>query len=581
MRDIKYKIKRLFEITGLVLLLSVTSHSWGEVKNNKQRTQSSEQTTNPSTKLRTNNEQQAMEKGPKFLSDDPVWIDLDRLSIPKPTKIELSKGYDFIENTFDQQGGDLNQKAQNINTLGEVPDSSWFTNRIGLHPMTVEQLARGPNKGNGPDMSNPWTITSAKIQGITPGFVIKDSRGDTYFLKFDPLKYSQLATSTEVISTKFFYAFGYNVPENYLAFVRPDQLKIGPKAEVIARSGKKRKMTQKDIDDLLTRIPKRPDGTIQVLASLRIPGEPVGRFRYYGIRSDDPNDIFPHENRRELRGLRVFFSWLNHNDSDAVNTLDMFTTEGDNSYVKHYLIDFGTTCGSGAIAPHGYREGNEYYYEPGLSAKTLITLGIWDRPWNYVKYPDYPAIGRFESSFFQPERWKPDYPNPAHDRMKSEDAFWATRTVSKFTDEMIRAIVRTGQISDPNAENYLIKTLIERRDKIIRYYFSQLNPLDDFQLRNSNTLNFRNLGAEMGLGKVDFYQYQWFRFNNEQRSLEPIGGVQSLSSPSLPLPQDASPYVMVWIQTLDPNQPNWKKSVDIYIRSGSTNKSIVGIEREN
>ena len=47
--------------------------------------------------------------------------------------------------------------ARNVNTLGEVPDSSWFTNRIGRRPMTIEEIVRGPNTGDGPDTSSNWT----------------------------------------------------------------------------------------------------------------------------------------------------------------------------------------------------------------------------------------------------------------------------------------------------------------------------------------------------------------------------------------------------------------------------------------
>jgi hypothetical protein len=69
---------------------------------------------------------------------------------------------------------------------------------------------------------------------------------------------------------------------------------------------------------LLQRAPRRPDGTYRALASKLLPGKPVGPFQYFGTRPDDPNDIFPHENRRELRGLRVFAAWLNHDDSRAM-----------------------------------------------------------------------------------------------------------------------------------------------------------------------------------------------------------------------------------------------------------------------
>ncbi len=38
-----------------------------------------------------------------------------------------------------------NTRAGNVNTIDEVPDSSWFTNRIGARPLTADEIARGPN----------------------------------------------------------------------------------------------------------------------------------------------------------------------------------------------------------------------------------------------------------------------------------------------------------------------------------------------------------------------------------------------------------------------------------------------------
>ena len=39
--------------------------------------------------------------------------------------------------------------------------------------------------------------------------------------------------------------------------------------------------------------------------------------------------------------------------------------------------------------------------------------------------------------------------------MRADDAFWAARRVMAFTDDLIRAIVKTGQFSDPAAEQHL------------------------------------------------------------------------------------------------------------------------------
>ena len=46
-----------------------------------------------------------------------------------------------------------------------------------------------------------------------------------------------------------------------------------------------------------------------------------------------------------------------------------------------------------------------------------------------------------------------------------------------FTDEQIRAAVKTGGFTDPAAEKLLADVLIKRRDKIGRAYFSRINPL--------------------------------------------------------------------------------------------------------
>jgi len=517
----------------------------------------------------------------KFKLDDPLWVDADNLSIPQPTDRPLSKTIDLLQKTFTKpREGEV--RAQNINTLGEVPDSSWFTNRMSRRVMTIDELVRGPDRGEGPDLSQTWVIIGAKTEGVTPGFRIRDGRGDVYFIKFDPLYLPQMATSAEVIGTKFFYAFGYNVPENYLTYWRP-VYQIDSEAEVQWESGHVERLSNAYVKDLLKGVTQRPDGTIQVLASKLLPGRPVGPFDFQGIRLDDPNDIFPHQDRRELRGLGVFTAWLNHNDSDSVNTLDMYESGQGGSFVRHNLIDFGTVMGSGSIQPHARRVGNEYFIEFKPALKAAATFGIWDRPWRSIKYPDYKAVGRFESSYFQPQAWKPDYPNPAFDKMTPQDALWATRTVMRFSDEAVRAIVQTGKIDNPEAEDYLVDTLIERRDKIVRYYLTQINPLDGFTLSaaadGESSLEFVNLGVEAGFGSQCRYQYAWHRFDNQTETLSALGVPGETSQTTLSVPEDTAEFLMVRVSSSCPAQPLWKRNpVEVYLRN-SANPSVVGIER--
>lgn len=517
----------------------------------------------------------------KFRTDDPLREDADRLSIPQPTNRPLSKTLDLLGKTFRKpRRGHV--RAQNINSLGEVPDSSWFTNRISRRAMTIDELARGPDQGDGPDMSKPWLIVGAKTEGVTPGFRIRDARGNVYFIKFDPIRWPQMATSTEVVGTKFFHALGYHVPENYLVHWRPEY-KLDPDATVIWESSQVTRLTKGYVKNVLRDVPRRADGSIQVIASKGLPGKPLGPFDFQGLRSDDPNDIVLHQDRRELRAYRIFTAWLNHNDSDAVNTLDMYVTDDNgDQYVKHHLIDFGTIMGSGATQPHARRVGNEYYIEVRPSLKAAATLGIWDRPWRHVKYKEFKSVGRFESEYFRPEKWKPDYPNPAFDKMQLQDALWATRSVMRFTDEGIRAIVETGRYDDPAAAENVAATLIERRDKIVRHYLAQINPLDGFELSAADggrRLEFTNLGIEARLAEACRYEYQWHRFNNETEVATELGSVETSSQPVLPVPADGASFLMVRVSTLCGGYPAWKSSVAVYVRNGAVS-SIVGVERE-
>ena len=540
-------------------------------------------------------------KDPKFRSDDPLSVDADRLPIPQPNPVRLSQVFDFVENSFGRRPDkkEVILPAENVNTLGEVPDSSWFSNRMGKKVMTVEELVRGPNQRAGPDQSKPWAVIGMKSQGITPGFTIRDGRKDTYFIKFDPPRHPQLSTSTEVISTKFFHAFGYHVPENYLAHIQRDDLVIASLEGECSRDcaiqghehrwptlvdeeGKERPIRDSDIDKVFKKAFQDANGRTPVVASYRLKGKPVGPFKYFGVRSDDPNDIFPHQNRRELRGLRVFASWLNHDDVRSINSLDMYVGKPGEGYLKHYLMDFGSCLGSGSVRFQSRRAGNEYMFEWAPGLKSALTLGLWDRAWRHVKYPDYSATGRFEADFFEPQNWKPEYPNPAFDRMQVQDAFWATRIIVRFTDDMIRAIVKEGRIEEREAEQFLVEALIKRRDKIIRHHLSQINPLDEFQVAGAGAswrIEFKNLAIELGLASPNSYRYQWFRFNHETGVETALADSQSSSDTSLRVPKANHDYLLLRISMISPEQPNWEKEVVVYLRTRSGTTRVVGVDR--
>ena len=165
----------------------------------------------------------------------------------------------------------------------------------------------------------------------------------------------------------------------------------------------------------------------------------------------------------------------------STSTFNAYVEDDGRRYVRHYLLDFGATLGSGSTHVKRRRAGYEYYVEPDKIVGGILTFGLRRREWMKVDYPDYPSVGRYEADFFEPWKWKPQYPNPAFDRMDAADAFWAARIVASFTDDMIRAIVAEGRLSDPDAAAYLTDVIITRRNKVVHYWISRTNPLDHFE----------------------------------------------------------------------------------------------------
>jgi hypothetical protein len=521
---------------------------------------------------------------PKFYADDPVWVERDTQDASSIKPLEMDLLVDIALNLFGKGKVTNPPAAQNVNTIDEVPDSSWFTNRAGRRALTPEEVAIGPNTSNGP-AAGQWTVTSSKSDGVTPGFTIKDSSGQRWFLKFDPPGYRAMSTGTEVAVTKLMWALGYNVPENHIAYVRREQLVVGEGATFTLPGRKARTLRRTDIDTLLKRASREMDGSYRVIASKALPGKPVGRIRFDGTRPDDPNDVVPHENRRELRAYGVFAAWLNHVDAKAINSLDVLVTENGRSYVRHYLIDFGSALGSGAIEPAEYSAGFEYLVEPRTVGKQMLSFGFMRPTWQTTPFYEARAIGRLPryNATFNPESWKPRIPNQAFMHARADDKFWAAQKLVALTTDMIRAAVRSGDFGDPAAEEFLVRALAERRDAIGRAYLPAINPIVDAALDATGTLTFNNAAVEADFARApQGYRAVWSTFDNTTRTTEPIGETSDLTSPlQAPgaLPGADGSFVKVELSAMGGSHPSWAEPVNTYFRREQGSWKLVGFER--
>jgi hypothetical protein len=528
-------------------------------------------------------------EGQRYFPDDPVWTDNDTRDISPVAKFDLSKSYEFVKETF---GGSAKSfgPALNVNTLGEVPDSSWFTNRLGRFDMSVADVVRGPDRVDGP-AAGTWQVTGRPEAGITPKFTIKDARGDTYLIKLDPVIAPELPSSVELVSTKIFHAIGYHVPEDFIVTFDAARLSIASGAKLRAKTGGKRPIEPGDVEGWLAGTPRTPDGKIRALASRYVPGKVVGQFRFTGTRSDDPNDIYAHERRRELRGMRVFAAWLNHDDARSINSLDTYLEDGGRRYIRHYVQDFGSTLGSGSTSAQQPRGGYEYLIEPNKIGKGLASLGLWRRDWMNARYSGHLALGNVEADIFEPQKWKTEYPQPAFDQMDAADAFWAARIAARFTDDMIRAIVDAAQISDRAAASTLTDIIIRRRDKVVKYWIRQTNPIDEFTIdetADGTDIVFDNAAIRVGAANQGAtYDSSWSRFDNTSGAQERISASTAIENTRARIPENAwgpadasgARYAAVAIATNHPDFPTWKNPVTVTVRQRNGEVDIVGIDR--
>lgn len=519
----------------------------------------------------------------RFYPDDPVAVDEDRaLDAGGVRPIEGSNGYDFAEHTFFKRGDRRSTPAVNVNTIDEVPDSSWFTNRIGVRALTADEIARGPNQVDRLDIDG-WPIVQEKSSGITPGFRVRAPDGRLYQVKFDPPEHPEMGSAAEVIGAAIYYAIGYHVVQGYIVDLDPASMTIDPKATTVDMTGRRRALRRADVDRILKRAARQPNGKYRALASRFAEGRPVGYFKYYGTRPDDPNDIHPHEHRRELRANRVVAAWLNHDDSRGINTLDMLEGEKGRQAIRHYMFDFGSALGSGSTVAQVPRAGNEYILEWGPALKTLFSFGFYVRPWIRTDYWDQAkAVGRFEATAFDPLLWRPEYPNPAFENLQPDDAFWAARLVARFSDEIVRAVVAKGRYSEPGAAEHVAAVLIARRDKVMRAWLTGVNPIAAPLLAADGTLTFENAVLAAGIATPPAsYELSWSRFDNSTASTMGDPVVDRVTEPKALVPPALrdSPYLALTIRTEHAEFPAWGRPTLIHFRQRPGGWQLVGLTR--
>jgi hypothetical protein len=481
------------------------------------------------------------------------------------------------------------RRALGVNAMDEVPDSTWFTGRIGVRTLTPDEVRRGPSAVGSPEPHRPWTIVSTKIGGRDPGFLIRDARGEKFLLKFDQAGFPELETAADVVVSRILWAIGYNVPEDHIVYFRPADLVLDPEAVVKDVFDRKKPLTRAELERTLGELDVGPDGQIRGLASRLLEGEVLGGHPAVGVRDDDPNDRISHQLRRDLRGAYAIFAWLDHSDIKEDNSLDMWIedpADPERRYVQHYWVDFGLSLGVQAAQALDRRRSHEYKIDFASIAIQLVTLGLHRRHWEGRTSPPLRGIGLYEADTFDPGAWHPM--TPAYvpfltaDRI---DGAWAARIIMRFSREQLTAIVDAARLSDPRSSAYLVDTLIARQRETGRHWFARTSALEGFTViarAGGHRLCFDDAALRYGLEDTAATRYRVTRHDGSGRSLDaPIvraaAGAASCVGPIALAPGDG--YTIVRIETTRP-QPAGSVLVHLAPAPGGGAPRVIGLWRE-
>ena len=237
----------------------------------------------------------------------------------------------------------------------------------------------------------------------------------------------------------------------------------------------------------------------------------------------------------------MFAAWLNHVDAKAINSLDMLVSENGKSFVRHYLIDFGSALGSGGVGAGRLLGG---FRVPGPAARRRQADGELrvqrrrngGRRRSTKRAPSAACRGTTPTSIRT--SGSRACPNQAFLHARSDDKFWAAQKLVALTTDMIRAAVRAGEFGDPAAEEFLVHALAERRDAIGRAYLTGVNPISEPALDAAGVLTFRNAAVEADVARIPRgYRAAWSTFDNTTHEAT-LMGETSADTAQLQAPAD-------------------------------------------
>jgi hypothetical protein len=420
--------------------------------------------------------------------------------------------------------------AGDVNSVDEVARSTWFHPRL----VDVGEMARGPDSAGPP--RPPFTVLpDAPMAVASEGFSVSDARGEKYEIVVDPSDRPEMRTGAAAIAARLVWALGLNTPPAFIVKVS---------AEDFWRSEE----STRDAPGILMAGAPPVSGSHRVAALAWPAGLMLGYAPESGVRGDDPNDVVPHEDRRTLRALKVFASWIALGGLGPAKTVDRYWGAPGEGHVVHYFAGLDDSLGAGhvvRVTDLPPAQGG------GSSLVRFLTLGLWPNPPPRPTQIEIPALGQLDPDV-DPKAFSPSVPYDPADRVTPPDGYWAAKRIASLSPAHIALAVEAGKISDRRAQEAIQQALETRRITVLRYWFGRVTPLELVSVQ-STKLVLRDEAVRRELIAPGLTDYHIAFLTSEGKAVgESIVEQAPLAELELPLPDAAvaaaRDYVVVRIR---------------------------------
>jgi hypothetical protein len=450
------------------------------------------------------------------------------------------------------------RRAADVNALDETVESVFYTARIARGALGPEEIERGPGEGP-PELP----LAVSEVREAAPELLVRDRRGRRYDLRFDAKDRAEVGSGADAVASRLFWAFGLEVAAQHVVLLRAEDLvpEDGVAAPAIAAS--------------LADAARSSDGRYRGGAT-RIPeGVALGPLSPRGIRGDDPNDRIAHEARRALRALRVLTAWVDLPEIGRRQTVDVYAGEPGQGFVRHWFAYLDAALGAARLGQRQEDAAIGRYGDFVDVLENFLTLGLWVRPWERPIAAPWPGVGGFESQVFEFPTWRPAFV-PIR-RSEADDDYWAAKLLMHFGEDQIRAAVAAARLQTPASAEYVVRTLLERRRKIVEAAFARVTPLEVVEVGPGRIVarDPRDAAASERLFELCVEDAQG-RELSKARVVEAAGRDVIIESDHLPGGTNAAPYIRLLVRSLAPVESD--RPVELHVaRAEGGAPRLVGV----